>query len=96
MNVPPEPVNLVHTPPVCSPAIRFAKVMVAVLLSHTLILPSVPAFTGKISLTVSILEAIQPTVPTKRAKTVYVAAFRLLKTGDDCQELTTVVSKVYS
>ena len=43
LNVPPVPVNLVHTPPACSPVIRFAKVIVIVLLSHTFVLPSIPA-----------------------------------------------------
>ena len=55
LNVPPVPVNLVHTPPACSPVIRFAKVMVAVLLSHTLVLPSVPALACGVIVTVATL-----------------------------------------
>ena len=55
MNVPPVPVNLVHTPPDCSPVIKLAKVIVVVLLLQTVVLPSVPAFTGAEILTVTTL-----------------------------------------
>jgi hypothetical protein len=58
LNVPPVPVTLVQTPPACSPVIRLAKVIVAVLLSHTLVLPSVPAFTGAEKLIVAILVSL--------------------------------------
>ncbi len=54
LNVPPVPVNLVHTPPACSPVIRFANVIVAMLLSHTAVLPSEPAF-ACIGVTVAML-----------------------------------------
>ena len=45
LNVPPVPVNLVQVPPVCSPVIILNKFIAVVLLSHTLVLPSVPALT---------------------------------------------------
>ena len=43
LKVPPVPVNLIHTPPACSPPIKLNKSILVVLLSQTLMLPSVPA-----------------------------------------------------
>ena len=43
LKVPPVPVVLVQTPPVASPVMRLNKSMIAVELSHTEVLPSVPA-----------------------------------------------------
>ena len=52
------PVTLVHTPPACSPVIRFPKVIVTVLLSQTLVLPSVPALACGVMVTVTTLVSL--------------------------------------
>jgi hypothetical protein len=59
LNVPPVPVNLVHTPPTCSPVIKLTKEMVAVLLSHTLVLPSVPALGDEVIVSDTILVSLE-------------------------------------
>ena len=43
LNIPPEPDNLVHVPPICSSVIKENKSMEAKLLSQTNVEPSTPA-----------------------------------------------------
>ena len=43
LNVPPVPELCVHVPPVCSTVIKLYKLIAVALVSHTDVLPSVPA-----------------------------------------------------
>ena len=52
-NIPPVPVNLVHTPPACSPIIRLNRSIAATELSQTEVEPSAPAFACGVIFTVA-------------------------------------------
>src|SRR6187549_2844613 len=52
-NVPPVPVNLIQVPPACSPVIKLYRFIAVVELSHTVVLPSVPAFACGVIFTVA-------------------------------------------
>ena len=66
LNVPPVPVVLVQAPPVCSPVIKLNKSILAVLVSQTVVAPSVPAKGCKLIFTVATLaSSIHGAVPNK-------------------------------